>query len=138
MASAPERLFPRYFLFFLPFIGYFLYARAYKRENGDASLSSFVVNLFENTVLYFMLGMYTSSRGFPLSAVFVGTGIVWVLILSLEFVVIRKWGHVFPRFLEWWRLQRLPRARLVANGVFYGLQTYAFFLSGFMIYHLIF
>jgi len=133
-----ERLFPRYFLFFVPFVGYFLYAYAYKKENHDVSSPSFVVNLFENTLLYFLVGIYASSRGFGFSTVLVGAGIVWVMILLLELVLIRKWGHIFPRFLEWWRLQKLPRTNLIVDGAFYGLQTYAFFVVGFLIYRIFF
>ncbi len=133
-----EKLFPRYFLFFVPFVGYIFYAYSFKKENHDASPSSFVINVFENTLLYFLIGMYASSRGFAVSTALIGAAIVWVVILLLEFVVIRKWGHIFPRFLEWWRLQKLPRINLIADGAFYGLQTYAFFVVGFLIYRVFF
>ena len=92
-----------------------------------------MVNLFENTALYFLLGLFIGSRGFLIIPLLGISIIIWMLASTIEIIVIRRYGERLPKALQWWELKKMPLRHMIEHFIFYGVQSFTFYLIGALI-----
>ena len=116
--------------YFLPVAGYALYANEYLQSHKDASKRAFLLNFFENTALYSVLGLYIGSKRFAIIPILQFSIIIWAIASMVEIIVIRRYGERLPKALQWWELKKMPPRHLIEHFIFYGVQSFTFYLLG--------
>ncbi len=107
-----------------------MYANEYLASHKDTSKPAFMVNLFENTALYFLLGLFIGSRGFLIIPLLGISIMIWMLASTIEIIVIRRYGERLPKALQWWELKKMPGRHLIEHFIFYGVQSFTFYSLG--------
>lgn len=120
-------------VYFLPVAGYAIYANEYLQSHKDFSKRAFLLNFFENTALYFVLGLYIGSKRFLIIPILQFSIIIWAIASIMEIIVIRKYGERLPKSMQWWELKKMPLGQTIENFTFYGVQSFTFYLLGVLV-----
>jgi len=115
---------------FIPVLGYFLYLPQSTKDFPDLNIGERLLSIFENTILYSMLGLTANFAGIPEDIWIMITAVIVIVVTPAEFWLIKRWGL---KALGWHRIQKFGRRRLVLSIIYVGIQLWSFMVLGYFV-----